>query len=109
MTSNSAKVYHTKRLKKIPLRLILVVPFVLQIFAAVGLVGYLSFIQGQKAVNDLGSQLMDKTSKQVDEHLDKYLTLPQQLMQMNADAIIDGQLNFNDQKASERYFWRHNV
>ncbi|OKH39260.1 hypothetical protein NIES2101_35505 [Calothrix sp. HK-06] len=106
MTSNSPIVYHTKRLKKIPLRLILVVPFVMQIFAAVGLVGYLSFVQGGKAVNDLALQLMEKASKQVDEHLDKYLVLPQQLMQMNADAIIDGQLNFNDQKASERYFWR---
>ncbi|MBW4602939.1 MAG: HAMP domain-containing protein [Calothrix sp. FI2-JRJ7] len=106
MTSNSATNNHIKRLKKIPLRLILVIPFVLQIFAAVGLVGYLSFVQGGKAVNDLASQLMEKASKQVDEHLDKYLALPQQLMQMNADAIIDGQLNFNDQKASERYFWR---
>ncbi|MBW4602940.1 MAG: HAMP domain-containing protein [Calothrix sp. FI2-JRJ7] len=106
MASKSDKVSHKNSLKKIPLRLILTVPFVLQIFAAVGLVGYLSFVQGQKAVNDLASQLMEKVELQVDEHLDKYLALPQQLMQMNADAIIDGQLNFNDQKASERYFWR---
>jgi hypothetical protein len=42
--------------KFIPLRLILVVPFVLQIFAAVGLVGFLSFRNGQKAVNDLANQ-----------------------------------------------------
>lgn len=91
MASNWAASHYKNFLKKIPLRLILTVPFVLQIFAAVGLVGYLSFIQGQKAVNDLASQLMEKAELQVDEHLDKYLALPQQLMQMNADAIIDGQ------------------
>ena len=34
---------------KIPLRILLVVPFVLQIFGAVGLVGYLSFKNGQKS------------------------------------------------------------
>jgi signal transduction histidine kinase len=106
MVFHSARKYYKNSLKKIPLRMVLIVPFVVQIFATVGLVGYLSFHQGQKAVNDLVSQLMEKASNQVDGHLDKYLALPQQLVQMNVDAIIDGQLNFNDQKASERYFWR---
>lgn len=32
--------------RKLPLRLVLVVPFVLQIFAAVGLMGYLSLQEG---------------------------------------------------------------
>jgi signal transduction histidine kinase len=95
-----------KRDKKLPLRLILIFPFVLEIFVAVGLVGYLSFIQGKKAVNDLAGQLVNKAGQQVDEHLNQYLTLPQQLIQMNVDAINDGQLDFNDQRANERYFWR---
>jgi hypothetical protein len=55
--------------KGMPLRLILVVPFVLQIFAAVGMLGYLSFRNGQQAVNDLANQLMDKNSNLVDQHL----------------------------------------
>jgi two-component system sensor histidine kinase ChiS len=41
----------------VPLRLVLTVPFVLQIFAAVSIVGYLSFRNGQKAVQDLASHL----------------------------------------------------
>ncbi|MEP6517461.1 hypothetical protein [Microcoleus vaginatus] len=41
--------------RKLRLRTALVVPFVLQIVAAVGLVGYLSFHNGQKAVNDLAT------------------------------------------------------
>ena len=56
--------------KKLPLRLILVVPFVLQIFAAVGLVGYLSFRNGQQAINDLANQLTTKASHLVNQHLD---------------------------------------
>jgi hypothetical protein len=97
------KQFHT--IKKIPLTLVLVIPFVLQIFAAVGLVGYLSFIQGRKAVSDLANQLIDKTSQQVDEHLDKYLSLPQKLNQMNADAIAIGKINLTEQRANEQYFW----
>lgn len=42
----------TKAIANIPLRTVLVVPFVLQIFAAVGLTGYLSFRNGQQAVNE---------------------------------------------------------
>ncbi len=49
---------------KVPLRIILVMPFVIQIFAAVGLVGWLSFRNGQKAVNDVASQLRRETSSQ---------------------------------------------
>jgi signal transduction histidine kinase/CheY-like chemotaxis protein len=96
----------TKPSKLIPLRLILVVPFVLQIFAAVGLVGFLSYRNGQKAVNDLAHQLINKASQQVDDHLDTYLALPQQLNQINANAITSGQLNTRDHRASEQYFWR---
>lgn len=58
--------------KKVPLRLILVMPFVLQIFAAVSLTGYLSLRNGQKAVNDLADRLMEKSSNLVSQRLDNY-------------------------------------
>ena len=46
----------------VPLSLVLTVPFVLQIFAAVSIVGYLSFRNGQKAVQDLASHLHGEIS-----------------------------------------------
>lgn len=95
-----------KFLKKIPLRLLLVIPFVLQVFAVVGLVGYFSFVRGQKAVNNLANQLMDKTSQQLDGHLDNYLALPLQIGQMNLNAISTGNLDINKRTESERYFWQ---
>jgi signal transduction histidine kinase/FixJ family two-component response regulator len=92
--------------KKLPLRLILVVPFVLQIFAAVGLVGYLSFRNGQQAINDLANQLTTKTSQLVNHHLDTYLATPHQINQINADAVELGQLNLQDYKSQGHYFWK---
>ncbi|WP_375499049.1 ATP-binding protein [uncultured Nostoc sp.] len=92
--------------KKLPLRLVLIVPFVIQIFAAVGLVGYLSFKNGQKAVNDLANQLMSKTDSLVDEHLDTYLATPHQINQINIDAIEQGLLNLKDLESTGRYFWK---
>ena len=45
---------------QIPLRLLLIIPFVLQIVGAVGLVGYLSYRSGQKAVEDMATSLMSE-------------------------------------------------
>jgi hypothetical protein len=72
------------------LGLVLVVPFVLQIFAAVGLTGYLSVRNGQKAVKDLATQLRGQVSDRVGQHLDRYLALPHQINQINGQAIEQG-------------------
>jgi signal transduction histidine kinase/ActR/RegA family two-component response regulator len=95
----------TKR-RKLPLGMVLIVPFLLQISAAVGLVGYISFKNGQKAVNNLANQLMDKTTNLVDKHLDSYLDKPHEINQINFDAIEAGLLNLEDLKVSGRYFWK---
>jgi signal transduction histidine kinase/CheY-like chemotaxis protein len=96
----------SKSFKKVPLRLVLVVPFVLQISAAVGIVGYLSFRNSQQAVNDLAHQLMNKVSRLVDQHLDTYLATPHQVNQINADAIEQGLLDTRDLHSIGHFFWK---
>ena len=54
---------------KVPLRTVLIVPFVLQVFAAVGLVGYLSFKAGQTAVNELAIQLQIEVRDRIQQRL----------------------------------------
>ncbi|MBC6434821.1 histidine kinase, partial [Nostoc sp. HG1] len=87
------KTHYFSKGKAFPLQIVLVVPFLIQIFGAVSLVGYLSFKNGQRAVNDLAEQLMDRSSDVVDEHLKSYLSIPQTLNQLNADAISRGILD----------------
>lgn len=79
-------------------------PFVLQITTAVGLVGYLSFRNGQQAVNDLAHQLIDKVSNLVDQHLDAYLATPHQINQVNLDAVELGLLDLQDFTNTGHYF-----
>ncbi|MEH1869148.1 MAG: ATP-binding protein [Nostoc sp.] len=99
------KIPYPRKGKAFPLQIVLVVPFLIQIFAAVSLVGYLSFKNGQRAVNDLAEQLIDRTSEVVDEHLKSYLAIPQTLNQINADAIRRGILDVRDRKTLGKYFW----
>lgn len=95
-----------KQFRGIPVRLVLVLPFVLQVVGAVGLVGYLSFKNGQEAVNDLADRLMDKSSNLVSKYLDNYLETPQKINQINLDAIALGLLNLKDFKTAGHYFWK---
>lgn len=95
-----------QRTASISLRLLLVLPFVLQIFVAVGLVGWLSLRNGKQAVHELADQLIDKSQSLVDEHLDSYLAEPHRINQLNAEAIGLGELNLNDFNHSGRHFWK---
>ncbi|GBO55948.1 two-component hybrid sensor and regulator [Pseudanabaena sp. lw0831] len=91
---------------RIPLRAVLIVPFVLQIFAAVGLTGYLSLRNGQKAVNDLVDPLQQETTFRVNERVQDYLEAPHLVNQINEDAAQTGVLDFNDLESNRNYFWR---
>lgn len=91
---------------KLPLRTVLTVPFILQTASAVGMVGYLSFRNGQQAVNELGNQLMGEVSDRVNQNLQVYFTTPHQLNQSKLDAIELGLLNLEDLQPWEKYLWR---
>lgn len=99
------KIHPSSKVRAFSLQLVLIVPFVLQVFAIVGLVGYLSFKNGEKAVNDLADQLMERTSGEVNQHLDAYLSIPHKVIQLNADAIRMGLLNVRDRLKVGKYFW----
>ncbi|WP_104910050.1 ATP-binding protein [Nostoc sp. 'Lobaria pulmonaria (5183) cyanobiont'] len=91
---------------KMPLRYVLIVPFILQICGAVGLVGYISYQNGQKAVRELATQLENEICDRIEQHLDRYLTTPKQINQINLDAIELGLLNLSDFQTTGNYFWK---
>lgn len=92
--------------KSVSLQLILIVPFVLQIFAAVSLVGYLSLKNGEKAVHELADRLLNKTATIINQHLNSYLSVPHKITQMNADAIQMGLLDVQQREIAGQYFWK---
>lgn len=106
------KIPSTKQEKKleqktgIALRFVLVVPFVIQIFTAVGITGYISLRNGRQSVDDLANQLTNKTNYQVEQQLTKYLSEPPQINQINADALELGMLNLQDFEKTGRHFWK---
>ncbi|MEM9540038.1 MAG: ATP-binding protein [Cyanobacteria bacterium P01_E01_bin.42] len=88
-----------------PLRLILIVPFITQIIIAVSLTGYFSIRNGQKAVNDVASQLRDEVASRVKLRLTSFMAKPIEINQMNARAIALGLVDINDRAELMRHFW----
>lgn len=91
---------------KFRLRTTLIVPFVLQIVAAVGLVGYLSFRNGQQAVTSLANQLSNQVSSRVSQQLNQYLATPRQVNEINLQAINLGMLKPQELDTTGRFFWK---
>jgi diguanylate cyclase (GGDEF)-like protein len=84
----------------------LTVPFVLQVVTVVGLVGYLSYRNGQRSVEDLTNQLTLATSQRIEEKLTSYLNTPRLANQFNQDAILRGhlKLDLDHSDAQRDYF-----
>ncbi|MEG5034943.1 PAS domain-containing protein [Microcoleus sp. AT3-D2] len=97
---------NVSKFPKIPLRRVLIVPFVLQIFTAVGLTGYFSLQNGQKAVNDVAAQLRREIATRIEQNLQTYLAAPDLVNQINADAVRLGLLSMEDMRVWERHIWQ---
>ncbi|MDK3156600.1 PAS domain-containing protein [Kamptonema cortianum] len=91
---------------KLPLRVFTIIPFVLQVLGATGLVGYLSFKNGQQATEKLAHQLILKAGDRTQLELTSYLeVLPFTSRNISEDARF-GKLNLNDLKNIESYLFQ---
>lgn len=99
---------HNQDLKgiKIPLSLLITVPFLLNTFGIVGLIGWLSFRNGHDAIQHLAKQLHRKVTEQVQDRLHSYLELPYTINQLNANSIDLGQIDLSDQQKVQTHFWK---
>ncbi|MEM9164700.1 MAG: histidine kinase dimerization/phospho-acceptor domain-containing protein, partial [Cyanobacteria bacterium P01_F01_bin.4] len=93
-------------LQRVPLRWVLVVPFVLQTFVAVGLTGYFSLRNGQKAVNQVTGQLRSEVTIRIQQHLDSYLAMTEMVNQGTLDVIQLELADLQDFSAVQRVFWQ---
>lgn len=78
----------TKVADRVPLRMMIAVPFVLQICAVVGLVGYFSWRNGQKTVSNFALQLSIQVTERIERHLQSYLNTPHLFHQINAASAM---------------------
>jgi sigma-B regulation protein RsbU (phosphoserine phosphatase) len=86
----------------------LVVPFLLQLIGAVGLVGYLSFRNGRQEVNDVARQLRHELTARIEQQLKNYLEIPFVINQLNAASFSQEQISLTN--VEDAYpFWQQST
>lgn len=95
----------SKLTKNVSLRHILVVPFILQISLAVGLTGWLSIHNGQRAVNEVAIQLRNEITARIQQYLQIYVETPHKINQLNANAVQLGEVNIQNLSTLEQHLW----
>ncbi|NJL90055.1 MAG: response regulator, partial [Coleofasciculaceae cyanobacterium SM2_1_6] len=109
LTNQSPKVITAtpvQRRRSISMRLILIVPFVAQIVATAGLIGYLSLRNGQQAVSNLVLQLQNSTSTRIQQYLSQYMAEPRKINEINRHALNSGLIAPEDFQSLARIFWK---
>lgn len=86
----------THLLRSTSLRRILIVPFVLQLAGALGLIAYFSFRNGQATVHDLSSQLRREIIARIEQQLQSYVDIPHSINRINASAFLTGDINIRE-------------
>ena len=81
---------------KFRLRTTLVVPFVLQLISAVGLIGYFSYRNGQAAVQELEGQLRNELTLRIQQEIKSYVETPFLINGVNEIALLQEDLNVAD-------------
>ncbi|MBD2482083.1 response regulator [Planktothrix sp. FACHB-1365] len=90
---------------KLPLRWVLIVPFIVQLFTTVGLVGWMSFRSSQASVEDVVNQMHRETSDRIEQKLNEFLEVPHLINQLNLDAINNGYIDINNPQQLYHHFW----
>ncbi|NEQ38234.1 MAG: response regulator [Okeania sp. SIO3I5] len=91
---------------KLPLKTVLIVPFILQIATTAGLVGYFSFTNGRQSVDTLANQLTKEISSRIQQHVLDYLDKSHQVLRITNAAIESGNLDVDNFGEMRLYFWQ---
>ena len=85
------------------LRLALIIPFVLIVLVTVASVGYIAFMNGQQAVNDVARRLRSEMSARIESHLHSFMGIPHQVNQFTLAALQHGWLDPQDPSSLHTY------
>ena len=94
-----------QNLFKLPLRFVLIVPFILQLIVTVGLTGYFSWRNGQKTVESLAMRLSREVTSHIEEHVYQYTKIPSLFLKINQANAKAGDLDLDNLANLERNFW----
>ena len=90
----------------LPIRSVLIIPFLFQVILAVGVIGWLSIRNARRAVNDISEHLRKDISSHIEEKLEGFLSTPHLLNELNSNAIALEQIDYQNLLEVHRHFYQ---
>jgi hypothetical protein len=91
---------------RLPLKFLLVIPFVIQTVLLVGVMGWLSHLNGQAAVEDMVNRLRQEITSRIRDKVLNFLSIPATINHTNLQAFEHRQINVTEIDNTARYLWR---
>jgi signal transduction histidine kinase len=91
--------------RSLSLRWLLVILFMLPISAIVGLTGWLSWRNGQKAVQALEIELSDRVANHIEQYIQSYFATPRDVNAFLSGVIQSGAVDLNNLAEVQHFFW----
>ncbi|MGC8453577.1 MAG: PAS domain S-box protein, partial [Cylindrospermopsis raciborskii] len=94
-----------KIFRKIPLKILLSIFYIIPIITCVGVVSYVSYRAIEESAHELANNLMTSTTGRVKDRLNKYLQIPQRIIAINRQGIENSYLDPENWEALRLYFF----
>lgn len=92
--------------KKIPLQVVLIVPFLLQLVGVLSLLQYFAYQTGRLSVDELANRLLTNTSREISQEIGDYIATPQQALKVNKEALSQDFFDLDNLDSFRAYFWQ---
>jgi PAS domain S-box-containing protein len=106
----SAPLHHDNQPRRdrhqLSLKILLIVPFVTQVIAAVGITGWLSVQNGREATQELAPQIGQEVSNTIETHVRGYFDTPLEILQAHSVTAGDGHLVLENLDKLDKLFWQ---
>ncbi|MDJ1184406.1 HAMP domain-containing sensor histidine kinase [Roseofilum casamattae] len=90
---------------RIPLPVVLVAPFVVQILLVVGLTGWFSLRNGQRAINQVSAQLRQEVTAGIERELSAYINNAYLVNEISREAVKLGLLDLENRDNVRAFLW----
>jgi PAS domain S-box-containing protein len=95
-----------ERDRQLSLKILLIVPFVIQVIAAVGITGWLSVQNGREATQELAPQIGQEVTNTIETHVRSYFDAPLEILQAHGVSASAGYLSFENLESLDKLFWQ---
>lgn len=106
MTAPARTDKKSQRDRQMSLKILLIVPFVMQVIAAVGITGWLSVQNGREATQELAPQIGQEVTNTIEAHVRGYINAPLEILQAHGAMARAGYLNFENLNSLNKLFWQ---